>query len=122
MSNGKVLPFPRREINREQENKKRIILEKHLLEQIHSTLNHLRYQQTTIKFPKMSSHIMSKVRSAPLPHIRGFAKVDNRSPIHDLDAAIYCRRLRSTLKEQEIVLREIQEQHNQRIKKFRLRK
>ena len=111
---GVVLPFPRRERNEEHEFAERLHLEHCVLTQIDATLGHLRYQQSEMKFPKLSSRIMTKVRSAALPHVPSWPRVENHQNIDDLEGAAYCRVLRMKLQEQAERLRAEREQELRR--------
>ena len=100
---GVVLPFPRRTRKRNEEHEfaERLLLERCVLTQIDATLGHLRYKQSEIKFPQVSSKIMTKVRSAALPKISSWPRVENHYNFDDLKGAEYCRVLRTKLQEQE---------------------
>ena len=116
-----ALPFPRREIYLPHLQHQQRVLEHKLLQQIHSTLGHLRYQQSTLTFPQVTTTAMTKKRSHALPHLSSPPSVDNNSEVQDLDAAVYCRQVRQKLKEQEIKLLAEQEAHRQRVAKYKLR-
>jgi hypothetical protein len=115
---GKVLPFPRRSFDQRKEEEKKVVLQTNLLTQLSTTLNHLRYQQSSFQFP-ITNTVMAKVRSAPLPEVQDFPHVSNQSGIHELDAAVYCQEMRHSLRTQAVDLYHQHEEYKRKCNMYR---
>ena len=93
-------------------------MQTNLLTQLSTTLNHLRYQQSSFQFP-ITNTVMAKVRSAPLPEVQDFPHVSNQSGIHELDAAVYCQEMRHSLRTQAVDLYHQHEEYKRKCNMYR---